>query len=38
MIFTFTNMNFEHIVDSVHTTEFSALKKASNIYINCLIF
>ena len=30
--------NFEHIGNSVHTTEFLALGKALNIYIDCLMF
>ena len=37
-VFRWEKLNFEHIGNSVHTTEFLALGKIVNIYINYLIF
>ena len=36
--FHWEELNFEHIGNSVHTTEFSVLSKALNICINYLMF
>ena len=37
-VFLWEERNFEHIGNSVHTADFSALGKALNIYIDSLIF
>ena len=37
-VFRWEKLNFEHIGNSVHTTEFLGLEKAVNIYINYLMF
>ena len=37
-VFRWEKLNFEHIGNFLHTTEFLALGKAVNIYINYLMF
>ena len=37
-MFSIGKMQFEHIGNSVHTTEFLALGKTLNIYIDYLMF
>ena len=37
-VFRWEKLNFKHFGNFVHTTEFLALGKTVNIYINCLMF